>query len=186
MSDKQKFPLVDAMKVACEIVDRLKPACERICIAGSIRRQKPEVSDIEILFIPKLDTRPDGLFDSVAVNLAAEAINKDVESGYFAKRPSVTGSFSWGESNKLAIHTASGIPVDLFATDVARWFVALTIRTGSKDTNLALTMGANKKNASLMAYGAGVKWRDGTVTQAASERHVFEMCGVPYREPKDR
>ncbi len=186
MSDKPKIPRAEAMQVAEEIVAHLKPCCERIAIAGSLRRGKPEVGDIEILLVPKMTTRPDGLFDQRIVSVADEVIEQLLNQGYFAKRPSKTGVFSWGVANKLAIHTASKIPVDLFTTDAARWFVALVLRTGSKDTNLALTTGANRKNANLMAYGAGVKWSDGTVTQATSEQHVFEMCGVPYKEPKDR
>jgi len=186
MSDRPKIPRAAALKVADEIVARLTPCCERIAIAGSLRRGKSEVGDVEILYIPKMSERADGLFDRRIISVASEVIDGLLTSGYFSKRPSKTGVFSWGEANKLAIHTASGIPVDLFATDAPRWWVSLVIRTGSKDTNLALTTGANRKGATLMAYGHGVKWSDGTVTAATSEQHVFEMCGVPYKEPKDR
>lgn len=186
MSNKKQWPAADAMKVAEELQARLSPACERIAIAGSLRRSKPTVGDVEILFVPRLAKRPDGLFDEKIVSVASEACDQLLRDGILAKRPNVNGSFAWGEANKLAVHVASGIPVDLFATTAPCWYVALVIRTGSKDTNLRLTTGANKRNASLKAYGAGVEWSDGTVTQAESERHVFEMCGVPYLEPSRR
>ncbi len=46
---------------ALEIAERTKkllaPYCERIEIAGSIRRKKPEVKDIELVAIPKLENQ---------------------------------------------------------------------------------------------------------------------------------
>lgn len=183
---KTKFPRGEAVLVATRLLELLSPHCERIAIAGSLRRMKPEVSDIELLFIPSLGERPEGLFDRVQVDLTAERIESLVTSGVLAKRPNVNGDFTWGEKNKLAIHVASGIPVDLFATTHEDWWVSLVFRTGSKETNLALTTGANKKGATLMAYGCGVRWSDGTVTRAESERHVFELCGVEYKEPQAR
>lgn len=48
-----KYPHHQAISVAEEILDHLSSQCSRITIAGSIRRQAPEVSDIEILYIPR-------------------------------------------------------------------------------------------------------------------------------------
>lgn len=42
-----------AKKIAIEICQTLQPYCETLNIAGSIRRQKMEVHDIEILCVPK-------------------------------------------------------------------------------------------------------------------------------------
>jgi DNA polymerase (family 10) len=187
MSDKQKWPWSMAMPVAEELVELLKPCCERIAIAGSLRRLKPMVGDVEILFVPRMSERPDGLFDKKIVSVAHEVIEQKLKEGFFAKRPSKIGVFTWGESNKLAIHTPSGIPVDLFSVPAANWWVSLVVRTGSKETNLRLTTGANKLNRTLHAYGCGVTDRmTGQTTAATSEEHVFELCGVPYLKPKDR
>lgn len=186
MSDKRKFPHAAALAVAEELQAMLAPACHRIAIAGSLRRLKPEVGDIELLFVPRHSERPDGLFDTKTVDVCGEVVENLVRQGVLAMRPNVNGSFTWGERNKLAVHVPTGIPVDLFGTSEANWWVSLVIRTGSKETNLALTTGANKQNASLMAYGCGVKWSDGSVTPATSEQHVFEMCRVPYKEPPQR
>lgn len=186
MSEKRKFPHAAALAVAEQLQAMLAPACQRIAIAGSLRRLKPEVGDIELLFVPRLSERPDGLFDTRLVDVCSEVVETLLARGILAKRPNVNGSFTWGERNKMAIHVPSGIPVDLFGTSEENWWVSLVIRTGSKETNLALTTGANKQNASLMAYGSGVKWSDGTITPATSEQHVFEMCGVPYKEPQHR
>lgn len=183
---KTRFPRDIALAAAYELKNALAPFCHRIEIAGSLRRGKPEVGDIELLFVPILYERPEGLFDTKIVDVCSEVVEKLLADGVLAKRPNVNGHFTWGARNKLAIHVASGIPVDLFGTNEENWWVSLVIRTGSKETNLALTTGANKQGASLMAYGCGVKWSDDTITPATSEAHVFEMCGVSYQLPHKR
>lgn len=47
------IPLETAEKAATDIVDALTPYCERIAVAGSIRRKKPWVHDIDLVLIPK-------------------------------------------------------------------------------------------------------------------------------------
>lgn len=186
MSGEKKYPHAEALKVAEELQAAIAPACYRIAIAGSLRRLRPMVGDIELLYVPIVTQRPDGLFDMRNVDVTDEVIEGFLNKGILEKRPNINGHFTWGSRNKLARHVASGIPVDLFGTNEANWIVSLVIRTGSKETNLALTTGAQKQGASLNAYGSGVTWSDGTVTPATSEEHVFQMCKVPYREPKDR
>jgi DNA polymerase/3'-5' exonuclease PolX len=187
MKDGKKWPWEIAMPEAEAIIERLKPCCERIAIAGSLRRLKRFVSDIEIAFVPKMTKRPDGLFDEKIISVANEVIERLLEDGYFQKRPNKNGAFTWGEANKLAIRAESGIPVDLFACPPENWWVTLVVRTGSKETNLRLTTGANRLNRSLNAYGYGVTNRaTGEVTPATSEQEVFALCGIEYLKPKDR
>ena len=45
--------LADAQKMAREILEILLPLCERIEVAGSVRRKKAEVHDVDIVLIPK-------------------------------------------------------------------------------------------------------------------------------------
>jgi DNA polymerase (family 10) len=187
VSDKQKFPHADALAVAEELQAMLAPACERIAIAGSLRRLKPFVSDAELLFVPRMSRRSVDMFLEEHVSAADEVCEKLLKDGVLAKRPNVNGHFAWGAANKLAVHVRTGIPVDLFSTNGPCWWVSLVIRTGSKETNLRLATGAIQRGASLMAYGHGIRWPDGSVTAARSERDVFSLCGVPYLEnPKDR
>lgn len=186
MSDKKKFDADEACPVAEHLLKLLRPFCERIEIAGSLRRMKDRVGDIELLFVPKMAARQTGLFDQEPFNLAQEKIGKLLASGALEKRPNVNGQFAWGTKNKLGLHVESGIPVDLFETTEANWWVSLVVRTGSKETNLALTTGAQKLGRTLNAYGCGVTESDGTVIPATSEQHVFELCGVDYLEPNER
>lgn len=190
MSDKPKRVTLDeARAVAKELYDRLLPFCDKVKVVGSVRRCRPLVGDIELLFIPKLVPLQASLFEGSAVmlDLADAQLNEFERGGYIKKRPNVNGSPCWGKQNKLAVHTASGIPVDFFATTAENWFVALVIRTGGKVTNLRLTTGAIKKGMTLHAYGNGFeRIRDGTKIPCHSELDVFKFAGVPYLEPRER
>jgi len=50
--------LEDARQIIGELVALLRPACERIEIAGSVRRGKLEVHDAEVVIIPTPDLLP--------------------------------------------------------------------------------------------------------------------------------
>lgn len=184
------FPRVQALAVAEELLAELAGSCARIQIAGSLRRGKPTVGDVELLFVPRIEDLPDpaDLFGQpIPVNLAERAIAALEASGRLSRRKNKDGVVGWGSLNKLAVHVASGIPVDLFATTEENWHVSLVVRTGSLETNLRLTQGARDRGRTLLAYGNGVKnLATGEITPADSERSVFEMCGVPFAEPEDR
>lgn len=187
VTDKRKFKHAEALVVAQELVALIGPHVERITIAGSLRRQKPEVSDVELLYVPKLGRDITEMFAPPNYNLTEEVIQRLVDKGVIQPRLTKAGYRAWGQQNKLATHVASGIPVDLFATTAEKWYVALVIRTGGKDTNLELTTGAQRIGRKLHAYGAGVEdLNTGEVFKANSEQEVFALCNVPYREPEQR
>jgi DNA polymerase/3'-5' exonuclease PolX len=183
---EKRWPAAQAADVAIGIGRMLKPFCSRIRIAGSLRRHKAFVGDIELLYVPRIGSRPRGLFDSEQFSLIEPFIQELLDQGVIQKRPKIDGSFTWGDLIKLGIHIASGIPIDLFATTEENWWVSFVIRTGSKQTNLRLTTGAQRLGRTLNAGGCGVTNADGSVTPATSEEHVFELCGVPYLEPRER
>lgn len=190
MSEKKKWQCGFAERIADGLLSKLVPCCDRFEIAGSIRRGKPMVGDVELLYIPTLIAgKPVDMFSPPPmVNLTDNIIEELLADKLLGKRLNVNGHIAgWGPNNKLAVHIPTGLPIDLFATTAENWYVSLVIRTGGKDTNLMLTTGANKKNLTLNAYGCGVTNRaTGEVTKANSEREVFELCGVEYREPEDR
>lgn len=187
MSDKKRYSYGEAHTVAESIMEMLYSRCEQIKIAGSLRRQKQEVGDIELLFIPYMVPVKDDLFGGAKMDdAAADAINGMVDWGYIKKRPNSAGHFTWGPQNKLAVHVESGIPIDFFATTKDRWFVSLVIRTGPKELNIRLITEAAKRGYKLHAYGVLEKVATGEQIAPASEQELFEYCGVPYVEPKDR
>ncbi|MDE2104213.1 MAG: hypothetical protein KGL39_43655 [Patescibacteria group bacterium] len=187
MPNKPKFPLARALAVANEIKSLLAPFCERIEIAGSLRRGKPEVGDVELLFIPRVESRQEDFFSSAPVDLAAEMIENMLASQLLAKRPAKTGVFTWGDLNKLAVHLPSGIPVDLFSEPNAEdWARSLVIRTGPRESNINLITTAAKLGIGVHAYGVGLTDRNGNRIPCESELEFFKICGVTYREPNER
>ena len=182
MSNTLRWPAANARKVAAE----LAPRCERIEIAGSLRRGKPDVGDIEILYVPRIrQVHVLGELFPKSGSLADELLDRWLAKGIISKRPNINGSVTWGELNKLAVYATSGIPVDLFATTMERWFVSLVMRTGSAQSNTRLATAALKRGMQFHAYGA-IQDRSGQQIIPQSEREVFERLGVPYREPAER
>ncbi len=198
---KTQFPAAEALAVAQSLFDRLTNVCERVRICGSLRRGCATVGDIELLFVPRTETRAVDMFNTIEADLAEPEINRLVEDGTLRKRtrqrpaslpispsPSLPVSpISWGPLNKYAVHAASGIPVDFFSTTLAAWWVSLVVRTGSKANNLRLTTGAQKLGRKLLSYGEGIRdlasWK---LLPATSEEDVFRLCGVPYLNPTER
>jgi len=177
--EKTRCPLHWAEEVANEVVKLLEPYCERIAIAGSIRRRIPEVGDIEILAVPKYG----GL--SCHVNLLDQEILDLMHCGILDFRLNKRGRRAFGQKNKLLVHLPSGLAVDVFSTDEQCWPVALVIRTGGAETNRRIAAAAIRKGWHLQAYGAGFSTPQGDVV-CKSERDVFELVGLPYLLAEER
>lgn len=109
-------PLAEALGIASSIVAELKPYCKRIEIAGSIRRQRPTIGDIEIVCLP-------APYD--ALPLFRSGISSVVEQW----RP-VKGLLPCRYTQRLH---PSGMKVDLFMPDPAGFGLQLAIRTGSAE-----------------------------------------------------
>jgi DNA polymerase/3'-5' exonuclease PolX len=136
MSDAPKRPLSLVAPIAQELVLLLAPACQRIEVAGSIRRIRPEVSDIEIVAIPRLETvetgRQEQLFGDAVVqkeerNVLWAELDRWVPE--YRKKGDVYRQFFWplrqgGESTEH-------ISVDLFTATKDNWGLIFLIRTGS-------------------------------------------------------
>jgi DNA polymerase/3'-5' exonuclease PolX len=65
---KQRFPRADALKVARFLCITLADHCEKLICAGSLRRRKAEVGDIELLFIPDTVMEPVDFFHTRLVS----------------------------------------------------------------------------------------------------------------------
>jgi len=185
---KIKYPRADALAAAKVCVGLLKPVTERLVVAGSLRRGKADVGDVEILYIPRFETRPnpnDMFAGPVQCNLADEALYQAL-GGIITTRPNVNGSDVWGAQIKLARHAASGIPVDFFSTTVESWFNYLACRTGPAESNTRVAAAAQRKGWKWKPYSPGFLDEHGDVVPVASERDVFEFVGLPYHEPRQR
>lgn len=185
-SGKVRFDRAEALPVAREICNRLKPVCERLIVAGSLRRRKDRVGDVEILYLSRIETRPDGLFETRSVALAEEEIARMILDGTLSKRENKTGGVAWGSKNKLAQHRC-GVPVDLFAATAESWWNYLVCRTGPAESNTRIASEAKRRGYQWNPYGAGfTHLEDGSVIAMNSEPAVFAFVGLPYREPWER
>ncbi len=150
-----KHPRAAAIAVAKEIVTLINPVCDRLVVAGSLRRRKAMVGDVEILYIPRIETRKVDLLHTAEIDLVAEVLRQACASNILQPRIGKTGNTIWGDSNKLAVHVASGIPIDFFKTDSERWANMLVCRTGSAENNIRIATAAQAKGLQWLPYGAG-------------------------------
>ena len=183
---EMRYPYAEALKVANEIVDTLMPACTHIEIAGSLRRERPDVGDIEILYIPRIEETDDpcDFFGKMELNRVDEKLEK-LTGIFFERRLNILGREVYGDKNKLMRHIKSGIPVDFFAATTENWFNYLVCRTGPADSNKAICNAAIAKGLKWHPYGAGFSNGAGWMI-VPSERAVFDFVGLPYKEPRDR
>lgn len=192
MSAGKKYPLGIGLKVAGELVEMMEPHCERVQVAGSIRRSKLQIGDVEILYIPKLEIRQSGLFqeDTTVSDLTYNFLERCLRMGILEKRKNKNGSEIWGCKNKLAVHRESGLPVDLFGTSKASWSNYLVCRTGPGELNIEIAKRAKERGWKWNPYGSGFSKIDSMGCPhehiVNSEQDVFAFVGLPWMEPEDR
>jgi DNA polymerase/3'-5' exonuclease PolX len=123
-----------ALKIALNIYDALEPECEVIHIAGSTRRNKPDVKDIEIICIPKTHTVGTNLFGENGKTVRTPNYLFQVDLlGTPLKGDSATGRYIQIQHtpfNELPNHY---INIDLFTPEPHDYYRQYAIRTGSAD-----------------------------------------------------
>lgn len=191
MSAGPRYSKDTALAVARELCEELILVTKSIIIAGSLRREKESVGDIEIVYIPRLSTQPlpqGDLFsdNKLAIDEASLSLDSLIASGVLAKRPNAKGYKIWGRKNKLATHVATGIPVDLFSADEGNWYNYLVCRTGPAALNMRIAEAAKRKGWTWNPYGPGFSTADGRTHKVTSEEDVFTFVGLPYQRPEDR
>lgn len=188
--------LADAQKTAEELVELLRPTCTRIEIAGSIRRKRKVVKDIEIVLIPKTYKSQSDLFGEDDEHDASETLdllNKLVDAGTMRKRVDDGGRECWGKKHQRAIY--DGIAVDLFAvTPPAQWGVIFAIRTGPALFSRWFVTSVKQGGLmpQFMAVKRGALWRVDKygdpllVIDTPEEKDFFEAIGFGAPDPEDR
>lgn len=115
----------DARDIAIIICQELSPFCDKINIAGSIRRKKPEVKDIEVICVPKKVEAYDMFGDVIGFGVCSN----------FTKKVKSLGKIKKGntEGRYMAIELPQGINLDLFMPEKNDYIRQYVIRTGSAD-----------------------------------------------------
>lgn len=128
MSNGEKIRLDLAVSLAQAVKSHFAPFCDKIMIAGSIRRECPLIGDIEIVCLPKCKEPVKTLFDSVP---SKEPIDEFIEVASHLK---ITMGSPKGRMMKGSISTAKfDVNVDVFMPEPYDWGRILAIRTGSAD-----------------------------------------------------
>ena len=200
MTTKTRYDLRIAEPVAERLVAELRPYCERIQIAGSIRRRKWDVGDIELLCIPKwrTETRSVDMFTTEEIEvdeldefLMEVSTGDDGETLFYKRRKSTGHLAGFGPKNKLMADVNSGIPVDVFTTDERNWGMALVVRTGPAQFNIDMMARLKKLGHAGHAYGGitlnatyGATGR--REVDCPDEETVFEHLKMAYQPPEAR
>ena len=152
-----------AQKIAAEVIERLLPYCQKIETAGSIRRRKAIVHDIDLVLIP------------------ADPWNLEAEVLALARpfQPKLSGE-------KLKRFDYNGAQIDLYYASLETWATLLLIRTGSKENNIRLCSKAKKVGWHLAASGAGLFDCTGQRVAGDTEESLYQALGLPYQAPEER
>ena len=142
-----------------KIYKELKPLCERIKIAGSIRRKDPKPVDIDIVLIPK---------------------NKQKIFEYLKKR----GKFIQG-GNKRSTFRIQGVKVELYYTTPKSWGAALLAYSSETGASIGLRVFAKKKGYHLNQYGLFNK-KNKKFIAGKTEKEIYEALGKKYKSPSLR
>jgi DNA polymerase/3'-5' exonuclease PolX len=179
MSEHPKQPYAGMKRCADALVEKLRPTCARIEIAGSLRRQKPFCSDIELVAVPipvldligeplGTETEVDRLLDTLPVT--------------FTKRGRKYQQF-WFDG------TSAPFYVDLFLQpDPATWGVNFLVRTGSAEFSHRMVTPASYggyKPDGFEIREARV-WRNGQLIATPEEGDVFELWSMDFIRPEER
>src|SRR3989304_2582209 len=79
---RRAMNLEEAARIAAEIADYLRPACQRVEVAGSIRRQRPQPKDIEIVAAPRWSKRQADMFTEEPLPDTDEALKEAQAAGF--------------------------------------------------------------------------------------------------------
>jgi DNA polymerase (family 10) len=161
---KGRLSLEQAEQVGARVVDVLTPHCEMIAVAGSVRRRKPVVGDVDIVAVPS---------DGGSLACAEEVL-------------SVFEALGVGSGAGLRTRSAvvDGIQVDLWLVRKEGWGASLQFATGSKEENIRLRVLAKRRGWKLSQYG--LFNGDGRMIAGETEESVYEALGVPFRLPWER
>lgn len=188
MSEGMRWSAKEAQMAAQRVIGYLAGICpkdttlvERIEEAGSLRRGKADVGDLELVAIakPTVDLLGGETYSAVPIRTRLETAGWEVIKGR--------------EGDKyikfmLPMQGSLRMPVDLFLTTPEQWGIIHIIRTGSSDFSHRLV--TSKLAGGWMPFGMqcadGWLWKNGEKLITREEEDVFRLLGVEWVAPKDR
>lgn len=165
---KGRFLISEALLVAGKIIEELKKSkeIEQISLAGSLRRKKETIGDIDLLATVKRGY-PHGAKKIMDAFTNTEGIIKVWDYGL----------------KKSSVRFDLGIDADLRVVKDYEFGAALQYFTGSKEHNIITRKIALEKGLKLNEYGV---FRKGKRVAGKTEKEVYEIIGLDYIEPELR
>lgn len=160
---KQRIKLLEAEQQAEALTSYLKKSkgLKELTVAGSYRRRKETVGDLDIL--------------------AACAQDSDVMQR-FVEHEDVRGILSRGESRSTVV-LRSGLHVDMCLVSQACYGAALHYFTGSRSHNVAIRKIGLDRGCKINEYGV---FKGGKRIAGKTEEDVYAAVGLPFIEPELR
>jgi DNA polymerase/3'-5' exonuclease PolX len=179
--------LETAREIAEQVIAALRPACDKIEVAGSIRREKPEVGDIEIVCQVK---NCSDLFGEQYADLQAlgAAIQKAISAGWLNYDSENKNDGERYKRFRLLERSDLEICCDLFIAVEANYGNTLAIRTGDAEFSKAMVSDfafGGLKREGVRQYDGFLR-EGGTIIPCPTEQDYFDALGIPYVEPRDR
>lgn len=167
--------LNEAKNIATKYLRMFDPHCEEIQIAGSIRREKPEVKDIELVCIPKRIEEMSDLFGSVIVN----------SEGFIKLVNSFNRTKGNGEGKYTQLILDEGIKLDLFIADEINFGLLFMLRTGSAEFSKRMVTEI-KQNGYRSDHGYLIRYYNNEVVPVRTEAEFFRVTGMKFVNPVER
>lgn len=161
--DKGRFLLGYILPLVRQIEKRLKDLdfVSQAVAAGSIRRMKETIGDIDILAI---SNKPEKVMD------------------FFCSMPEVEKVYAKGET-KSSVRLDAGLDADIRVLHPESFGAALQYFTGNKDHNIELRKIAIDKKLKLNEYGV---YRGKKQVAGKTEEDVYKILGLELMEPELR
>ncbi|MFO7890345.1 MAG: DNA polymerase/3'-5' exonuclease PolX [bacterium] len=161
----QRFKLVDAEEITKPLLNYLDDMEEvkKVKAAGSYRRRKETVGDMDILVTCKKGTREKVMDDFVSY----EDVDRVVSQG----------------KTRSTVILKNGLQVDLRAVAQVSYGAALYYFTGSKAHNIKVRKRAVKKHLKVNEYGV---FKNDKRVAGKTEKEVFKKVGLPFIQPELR
>jgi len=162
---QERMPLGRALPLAGELVHALEklPEVKRLSVAGSIRRRKETVGDMDILVA---SSKPDKVMEA------------------FTGLPDVGDVLERG-ATKASVRHREGIQVDLRVVEPESFGAALVYFTGSKQHNIRIREMAVKRGLKISEYGVFDE-PTGRRVAGKTEEEVYRAIGLPWIPPELR
>lgn len=192
MNDKTLYPLSVGIEAAAMAAEMLEPVCRRVVIAGSVRRKRAQVHDVDLVIWPDYEVVTADhqlslfIFEHKPSYQATKLLQLARKLGWVEWDPA-----NWPGIIRIPTSEESGlaverIPIELYICepDGGNFEALLQMRTGSAEYNIRLAKRAQELG---LRYRAGYGIYEGERrVDDGTEAGIFTALGWEYTLPEFR